>query len=429
MDIDLESVVFYLFAAASTLYVLHFGLYLTGASFYDMWQFRRQSMRKPRRHRTRPLISVLIPAHNEQKVIIRCLESIRKSSVRKVQIIVIDDGSEDATARLVRQYKKAHPHLMLTLVCRRKNRGKGEALNYALRRHARGKFVMTLDADSLLTRDAIKNACMYFADPSVAGVAANVQIIEEPTVLGILQKFEHMIGYRSKKIYSLTNCEYVVGGVASTYRMSVLRKAKFYDTDTVTEDIGLSIKVARLGNREHRIIYAADVVAKTEGVDSLRGLIRQRFRWKYGGLQGIIKHRRLIANFEPRYTLALTMYRLPMAIFGEITLLLSPFIWSYMLYITLAYQHPGFFFGSYLTITLYTFVTLWWDEHASLRHRIYMSLYAPVAYFIFYIMDVVQFLAAIRCVLRTQQLLAEKNVGGKWVSPRRIGREVLTGRI
>ncbi len=190
----------------------------------------------------------------------------------------------------------------LRIVRMRKNVGKGAALNAALRRHARGQFVMTLDADSIIAPDAITNALSYFDDPYVAGVAANVQILEETTALGILQRFEHMIGYRSKKLYSLLNCEFVVGGVASTYRMRVLRKVGFYDTDTLTEDIGLSAKITSLGNRRFRMIYGADVVAKTEGVLTFRALAKQRYRWKYGSIQNLIKYRGMMLNPSRRYT-------------------------------------------------------------------------------------------------------------------------------
>ncbi|WP_146068718.1 glycosyltransferase family 2 protein, partial [Arthrobacter sp. 9E06] len=210
------------------------------------------------------LVTVVIAAHNEEAVIVRTLESIRRSTYRSFEVLVADDASGDLTGRLVRDYQLRHPEMDLRIVRMKKNLGKGAALNAALRRHARGQFVMTLDADSIIRRDAIKNALSYFEDPHVAGVAANVQIMEETTALGILQRFEHMIGYRSKKLYSLLNCEFVVGGVASTYRMRVLRKVDFYDTDTLTEDIGLSAKITNLGNRRFRLVYGADVVAKTE---------------------------------------------------------------------------------------------------------------------------------------------------------------------
>ncbi|HTE22212.1 MAG TPA: glycosyltransferase [Candidatus Limnocylindria bacterium] len=424
-------ILFYLFAATSAMYVMHFGMYLVGANFYDMWQFkRRHHLAAARRHsaHAEPLVSLLIPAHNEEKVILRCLQSIRAGSHQNLQIIVIDDASKDNTYNLVLEYKREHPDTDLSIVRRYKNVGKGQGLNYALQHRAKGKLVMTLDADSMLEHDTIKNAVSYFDDPSIVGVAANVRIIEEPTILGILQKFEHMIGYRSKKTYSLTKSEFVIGGVASTYRMEVLKEVGFYDTDTWTEDIGLSIKIiSNMGNRNYKIIYAADVTALTEGVATFRGLLKQRFRWKYGSLQNVVKYRHLIFNLDKRFTRRLTWYRLPMAIIGEFAILCAPLLWGYVVYISLATHSLQLFAGAYLTITIYTLLTLWYDEHLPKLYCLRLSCYTPFLYFIFYLMDLIQFIAVVKCLMRTHRLVGQQDQKSTWVSPQRVGRQVVTG--
>ena len=373
------------------------------------------------------LVSIVIAAHNEEAVITRTLDSIRRSTYSSFETIVADDASTDLTGRLVRDYQVRHPEMNLRIVRMHKNVGKGAALNMVLRRHARGQFVMTLDADSIIEPDSITNALSYFDDPYVAGVAANVQILEESTVLGILQRFEHMIGYRSKKLYSLLNCEFVVGGVASTYRMRVLRKVGFYDTDTVTEDIGLSAKVTSLGNRRFRMVYGADIVAKTEGVLTLRALVKQRYRWKYGSIQNLIKYRAMILNPSRRYSPTLTYYRMPMAVLSEFTLLVSPLAWTYALYWSLATQTPTLILGAYATITAYTLLTVWLDENLTARERVRLSIYAPTAYFLFYIMDLVQLTAAIRCIARSRGLFRRPEIN-TWQSPQRAGSVLVVAR-
>ena len=444
---DIALVIFWLFAGVSILYVVHFGLYLVGANFYDVWQQRRKSMwggvRLPNASepecaataiwsRSGPpevpgLISVVIAAHNEEAVIVRTLDSLRRSTYPFYEVLVADDASTDRTGQLVLDYQMQHPGIDLRIVEMPENVGKGGALNEALRQYARGQFVMTLDADSIIEPDAMTNALSYFEDPYVAGVAANVQILEEPTALGILQRFEHMIGYRSKKLYSMLNCEFVVGGVASTYRMSVLRKVDFYDTDTLTEDIGLSAKITNLGNRRFRMIYGADVVAKTEGVLTFRALAKQRYRWKYGSLQNLIKYRGLVLNPSRRYTRTLTYYRMPMALLSEFTLLVSPLALSYAVYWSLATQTAGLVIGAYATITAYTLLTVWMDENLSRRERARLSIYAPTAYFLFYIMDLIQLTAAIRCIANAQGLFKRPEIN-TWKSPERAGSvEVASG--
>ncbi|KUG61065.1 hypothetical protein AVL61_07820 [Kocuria rosea subsp. polaris] len=437
---DIALMVFWLFAGVSILYVVHFGLYLVGANVYDVWQQRRKSMRGGVRHphedepecaataawggsdapEVSGLVSIVIAAHNEEAVIVRTLDSLRRSTYPFYEVIVADDASKDRTGQLVLDYQMRHPDMDLHIVRMPQNVGKGGALNAALRQYASGQFVMTLDADSIIEPDAVTNALSYFDDPYVAGVAANVQILEEPTALGILQRFEHMIGYRSKKLYSMLNCEFVVGGVASTYRMSVLRKVDFYDTDTLTEDIGLSAKITNLGNRRFRMIYGADVVAKTEGVLTFRALAKQRYRWKYGSLQNLIKYRRLVLNPSRRYTGTLTYYRMPMALLSEFTLLVSPLAWTYAVYWSLAAQTPGLMIGAYATITAYTLLTVWMDENLTGRERARLSAYAPTAYFLFYIMDLIQLTAALRCIANGHGLFKRPEIN-TWKSPERAG--------
>lgn len=445
---DIALVVFWLFAAVSILYVVHFGLYLVGANFYDVWQQRRKGMwsgvRLPSESEPEcavtatggrsglpevpGLVSIVIAAHNEQAVIVRTLDSVRRSTYPSYEVLVADDASTDLTGQLVRDYQMHHPGMDLRIVRMPENLGKGGALNSALRQYARGQFVMTLDADSIIEPDAMANALSYFDDPYVAGVAANVQILEEPTALGILQRFEHMIGYRSKKLYSMLNCEFVVGGVASTYRMSVLRKVDFYDTDTLTEDIGLSAKITNLGNRRFRTVYGADVVAKTEGVLTFRALAKQRYRWKYGSIQNLIKYRRLVFNPSRRYTGTLTYYRMPMALLSEVTLLLSPLALTYAVYWSLTTQTAGLVIGAYATITAYTLLTVWMDENLTRRERARLSIYAPTAYFLFYIMDLVQLTAALRCIANARGLFKRPEIN-TWKSPERAGSVEVTGVV
>ena len=419
---DILEVFNYIFGLISLLYIFHMGFYLTGASLYDIWQYRRASRiasgESGGRHYS---VTVLVPAHNEELVVVRCLDSIVANHYAGISIIVVDDASTDSTFRVLRGYKRDHPDLPLRIIRKRKNAGKGGALNYAMRHYVDTDLVMMLDADSVLAPQAIERAVSYFNDPWIAGVAANVQVMNRHTTLSVLQKFEHMIGYRSKKVYSITNCEFVVGGVASTYRMDILRQVKFYDTTTMTEDIGLSMKIVAIGNRLNRVIYASDVVAMTEPVDSFSGLLKQRYRWKYGSLQNLFKYRYLMERTDERYTTMLTQYRLPMAFVSELMLLLLPLMWAYALFLTFDGRSLVLVIGAYMTTTIYIFLTLWQDENIRFGERLYLTLYIPIAYFIFYIMDIIQLCAVIRCAWHMRKLASQQAGNVSWVSPKRLG--------
>jgi cellulose synthase/poly-beta-1,6-N-acetylglucosamine synthase-like glycosyltransferase len=420
----LLQLLFYTFIVISVIDIIHLGAYLVGANFYDIWQYRRRANSPSRNHhKLKPLVTVLIPAHNESVGIIRCLDSVRVNTYRKLEIIVIDDASTDDTKKLVKQYIAKYPKRNIRLMYKQKNGGKAEALNHALKRGANGDLIMTLDADSLLHRKSLTNAVSYFDDPRVVGVAANVRILDSVSILGLLQKFEHMIGYRSKKFFSITNSEYIVGGVASTYRREILKRVRFYDNDTTTEDIGLSLKVISGGNKDQRIIYASDVLAMTEGVRTFKALVKQRYRWKLGSMQNLMKYHSLILNRGKQYSKGLTFYRLPMAIFGEIMLLLEPFAILYVLYVCYMLLNPSMIIGAYMTITVYLLLNLWPDEHMTFWKKVKMSLYTPMMYFVFYLMNLVQLFAIFRCLFNWRQALNLKQVSGSWVSPQRTGEQ------
>jgi cellulose synthase/poly-beta-1,6-N-acetylglucosamine synthase-like glycosyltransferase len=417
----MEVLLYSIFIAVGLINTLHLGFYIVGANMYDIWQFRRRAG-LPKRSRGLPLVSVIVPAHNEELVIERCLESIRKSSYRKIEVIVHNDCSTDATRRIIADYQRTYPKFNLRLVNRRHQAGKAEGVNYCIKRYATGDLVMTLDADCVLRKDAIRNATTYFSDSSVVGVAANVRLLDKPTVLGVLQKFEHLIGYRSKKFYTVTNCEFIVGGVASTYRHELLKQVKYYDTDTITEDIGLSMKIVTQGNRQHRIVYAADVVAQTEGAHNFRALLRQRYRWKMGCLQNLFKYAYLTGTTSAEHTKSLTWYRFPMAFLSELILMVQPFVIAYVVVASMHYHTLGFFLGAYLTITVYVLLTIWPDEFSTVREKLRMSLYAPVLYFTFYLMDAVQVIAIVRCMINPRQVARRTAQQSIWISPERLGQ-------
>jgi biofilm PGA synthesis N-glycosyltransferase PgaC len=445
----LLAALFYIFIITGTINLVHFALYLVGANLYDIKAIRRgkKARNTPLVAAEQPLVSILIPAFNEERVIRRCLQSVWDSTYQNIEIIVVNDGSKDKTSLMVKRYissrlilrsrativhtedgfsriwqRKNVPISRQIYLIEQENGGKAAGLNNALANRASGEFVMTIDADSILHKDAVTNAVKYFADPRVVGVAANVRIIEEMTILGLLQRFEHMISYRSKKFFTVANCEFIVGGVASTYRRSLLDTVGHYDIDTITEDIGLSMKIAAHGNRENRLVYAADVAAMTEGVSDFKTLLRQRFRWKLGNLQNLVKYNAMFFNTDKRYSKMLTFYRVPMAFFGEILLLLEPIVLGYVIYLSFLFDSPAMIIGAYVAITIYLLLTIMPDEHLTLKGKAKAGLYAPIVYFIFYIMNVVQLVSIIRCIINVNKILDDSKRDNHWISPARRGK-------
>lgn len=445
----LNDTLFFCFIIVGMIHIIHIGAYVVGANVYDIVKFKHGND-KPKQRRRFPLVTVVVPAHNEETGIIKTLDSIRANTYPNVEIVVVDDGSSDRTAQRVQNYirrlkrlqKASLKHAMhqsrkglpkplakqLSIsvrLARQANAGKGAAVNNGIRNYAKGSLVMTLDADSTLDTEAISRAVEYFRDSKVLGVAANVRVLDDRTILGVLQKIEHVIGYRTKKFFTVANCEFVVGGVASTYRLRTLKEVGFYDTDTPTEDIGLSMKVvAKKGNRRWRIVYAADVVADTEGVQSYKALFKQRYRWKMGMLQNLLIHRLLLANSDRKYSKMLTWYRIPMAYLGELILLIEPVILVYVVYLSIINQTTDLLFGAYSAITLYVIWNLAPDEHFKFSEKVKFGLLSPYMYFIFYIMSFVQIAAVIRCIKNYKIIIGKVKTDGVWTSPERAAAQV-----
>ncbi len=401
---------------------------LIGASLYDFELVRREKLKRDHPYglafRHKPLISVLVPAYNEELVIERTLLSILDSSYKNFEIIVIDDASKDKTVSLVRKFIKEHPGVNIRLIKRQKH-GKGSNLNFALHKYAKGELVMTLDADCILDVNALENVVQHFnLDPKVAALAANVRLLELPTVLGLLQRFEYMSSFRSKKFYTLANSEYIIGGAGATYRYSLLKTVGGFDQTMKTEDIDVSLSIAGLGNKDNRLVYASDVIVTTEPVMSFKSLLNQRYRWKFGNLQAVAKNRQLIFNSDPKYSKMLVWLRLPIAMWSELMLVVEPLLFVYLTWASIYYRNLSLFLGASITLTFYLLFTVWGDEHLTLKSRIKMTLLAPAMYGIFYIMTMIQVIAIFRCIKNLKGILGRIKVQGTWISPERIGTKV-----
>jgi biofilm PGA synthesis N-glycosyltransferase PgaC len=181
------------------------------------------------------------------------------------------------------------------------------------------------------------------------------------------------------------------------------------------------MKIVTQGNKESRIVYGSDVLAMTESVATFSALLKQRYRWKMGCLQNLFKYRQLFASTTGKYSIGLSWYRIPMAYFGEIILLLEPFAIAFIVYLTIKTGNPSFIVGAYMAITLYLLWNVWPDEHMSFDRKIKMSFYSPIMYFLFYIMNLVQLVAIIRCIFNPRQVFRVKGSGSTWISPERSG--------
>ena len=398
-------------------------LMLIGSSMYDVAQ--EQSKKRPggvsRSYigRYRPLVSIVIPAFNEELSIERCLDGLKKLRYRKIEIIIADDKSTDNTRQIVRRYIKEHPKRNIKLVCKRNNGGRGAAINLGVK-HASGEIISAFDADCFYEPRAIHNLVARFADPEVAAVAANVRILKSNTVLGMMQRLEYMISFRSKKFNTVTESEYIIGGAGASYRSSVLKSAGGFDESMKTEDIEFSIRLARLLGKDSKLLYASDYVVHTEPVPTYKGLFRQRYRWKFGSLQALYKNRSVIFSRQSNQNKFMGWVRLPLALWSEFMLLLEPFLFGMFVYIALAKGNPWLFIGACLTYAVVTWLALWSDEHLSLLSKLQLSWLAPFMYVASFVISIVQVSAAFRSLINLKGITGRRSISGAYKTTQRF---------
>jgi cellulose synthase/poly-beta-1,6-N-acetylglucosamine synthase-like glycosyltransferase/peptidoglycan/xylan/chitin deacetylase (PgdA/CDA1 family) len=240
-----------------------------------------------------PGVTVLIPAHNEESVIVQTVQSVLMSDLHDIRVIVVDDGSSDRTLELLQNNFGRNNSVQ---IIHQVNQGKAAALNNALTL-ARTEFVITIDADTEIEPDAIRKLLRHFSDPKVGAVAGNVKVGNRSRWLTRWQALEYITSQNmEKRAFDLLNCITVVPGALGAWRRKAIEAVGGITADTVAEDADLTIAIRRLG---WRVTYDEEAIAWTEAPETPGQLIRQRFRWTFGTLQSFWKHGDTL--FRPKY--------------------------------------------------------------------------------------------------------------------------------
>ncbi|MBV8976633.1 MAG: glycosyltransferase [Alphaproteobacteria bacterium] len=302
---------------------------------------RRRHVRPPADPASLP-VSVLIPAYNEEVVIAATVARILKSDYPGLEVIVIDDGSRDRTAEVLRTNFAGDPRVSVLTI---PNSGKAAALNTGLAR-AGGEIVVALDADTLFETDTISRLARWFADPQMGAVAGNAKVGNRINMITRWQALEYIVAQNlERRALATLGTLTVVPGAVGAWRKSVLQALGGFPLDTLAEDQDLTIAVQRGG---YKVLFDSSAVARTEAPATVRGLARQRFRWAYGTLQCLWKYRDV--TFNPRFG-ALGLVALPQVWLFQIALsALAPlvdlaFIWQ-ILTASLNYVQHGAEFNS-----------------------------------------------------------------------------------
>jgi cellulose synthase/poly-beta-1,6-N-acetylglucosamine synthase-like glycosyltransferase/peptidoglycan/xylan/chitin deacetylase (PgdA/CDA1 family)/spore germination protein YaaH len=279
-------------------------------------------LRRPHRQASpgfNPRVAVLIPAYNEEKVIVRTIRSVLNSDYDNLHIIVIDDGSKDRTFEVAREAYLKEIAAGRVNVLTKPNGGKAAALNYALQL-LEEEFYVGIDADTVIAMDAVSKLIPHFEDPQIGAVAGNAKVGNRVNLWTRWQALEYITSQNfERRALNLFNVVTVVPGAIGAWRTAAVKSAGGYPINTVAEDADLTMNLLE---QKYKVAYEDRALAFTEAPIDARGLMRQRFRWSFGILQAVWKHRLAFVRNK-----AMGLFALPnILIFQMLLPLVSPFI-------------------------------------------------------------------------------------------------------
>lgn len=240
-------------------------------------------------------ISFLVPCFNEEKTIEDTIKNILALDFPNKQIIVINDGSTDNSAKIIYELQK---DLDFTFVDLKSNNGKANALNKGID-YAQYDYVMGIDADTLIDDNAPYFMIDHFKkNHKLAAVTGNPRIRNKKSILGKIQTIEYasMVG-SIKRAQSLTGKINTISGVFTLFRKSAVEQVGKWDIDMITEDIAISWKFHLAGLH---IKYEPRALCRMLVPETVPGLWKQRLRWAQGGQEVVIRDlKKGLKSFNP----------------------------------------------------------------------------------------------------------------------------------
>lgn len=237
-----------------------------------------------------PLVSIIVPAFNEEINAIRTIQSLLNQDYPAFEIIFVDDGSADNT------YEKVKNHFInetRVKVFTKINGGKASALNFGIR-NSDADYVVCIDADTQLKSDAVSCLMKKFEDEKTAAVAGNVKIANEINMITKWQSIEYITSQNfDRRAFDLLNCITVVPGAIGAFRKDAILKVGGFRMDTLAEDCDLTMQLLRKG---YVIRNSIEAISYTEAPETFRQFLKQRFRWSFGVMQCFWKHRDCLFN-------------------------------------------------------------------------------------------------------------------------------------
>ena len=268
--------------------------------------YRFKTKYKTRSKKYSPHVTVILPAYNEEAVIKKSVQSLVRSNYHKISIVIVDDGSSDDTWAVAQSLERRYKRVS---AIHQKNAGKAAALNNAISRSS-SDIIICVDADTLFPPQTISNLVRHFENETVGAVAGVVKVGNPNGILTKWQALEYVSGISiERNAQALLGAIMIVPGACGAWRRSTLQEVGGFSSNTLAEDCDLALKIQ--GTKHYRILQDNEAISYTEAPQSLMALTKQRFRWTFGTMQSLWKHRHMVGNEQHGW---LGVYVMPSAI-------------------------------------------------------------------------------------------------------------------
>ena len=361
-----------------------------------------------------PPVTVIVPMHNEEAHARETLEQTMLLDYPEYEVIAVNDGSTDATGRILDELAATMPRLRVVHLVQ--NQGKAIALEMASL-VARHEFLVCIDGDAILDPHSVRWMMRHFGGPRVGAVTGNPRIRNRSTLLGKVQvgEFSAIIGLikRAQRTYGRL---FTVSGVVAAFRKTALHDVGYWSPDMLTEDIDVTWKMQI---RHWDIRYEPHALVWILMPETFKGLWNQRLRWAMGGVQVLFKFARDLNQWRTRRMWGIFIEFI-ISISWAYSILTVTVLWLISLfvqlpaYVKLASPIPGWagvVIGT--TCLLQIGVALMLDRHYDRRlKRVYFwMIWYPLAFWI------VSALTTVVALPKT--ILRQNRKRARWVSPDR----------
>ncbi|MBN1170319.1 glycosyltransferase family 2 protein [Candidatus Micrarchaeota archaeon] len=267
--------------------IAFFSLFVVNIFILIYLRHRHDYLKTPENTGWEPFISIILPAYNEGAYIRNSLNSLLEVDYpkNKMEIIIVNDGSTDNTLEIAKEFESRTVRIYT-----KKNGGKGAALNYGIKK-SRGELIATMDADSYISRNAIRELLPFFDAEKAMAVTPAVKIRPSNSPLKELQRVEYLMILFSRKLLSFIDSVPVTPGPFSIFRREVFDKVGLFDEHNLVEDQEIAL---RIQSHHYKIKSSLTADVYTEPPDNLPDLLRQRVRWQRGGFRNYWKYKFMI---------------------------------------------------------------------------------------------------------------------------------------